>query len=257
MEIKAPSFPKAPTVERLEPDFAEVVGNYRQAPSPQRAGAYLKTVSPIIDEGVRVYGGPHASPLLRSHARRMALDALPNYDPQRSSLKTHLMHQFRRLQRIGPQIAQGVSVPEGVAIDRRDLRDSEMSLADELGRDPSDAELADRTGLSMGRIAKLRAYRPALAEGEYAARAATEEGEGGDPAVARLDDHTKALAEFLYDDVDPVNQLILEHTLGLRGAPVLPHKEIARRAGVSPGAISQRLQQLQGKLDRLGDAELI
>jgi DNA-directed RNA polymerase sigma subunit (sigma70/sigma32) len=245
------------TVDRLEPEFAPAIRTYQTAPSPERAATVLKTISPVIDEGVRLYGGSHAGPLLQSHARRLAIEAIPSYDPSQSSLKTHLMNQFRRLQRLGPQLAQSISLPEGVALDRKHLLETERTLQDELGRDPSDREISNRTGLSFKRIQSIRSFRPPVGESEYGQRYRTPDGEDADdPAVVGGSSPHHALAEFLYDDLDPVDQVILEHSIGLRGAPRLAAREIAQRVNLSPGAVTQRAARIQTQLDRLTDAQL-
>jgi DNA-directed RNA polymerase specialized sigma subunit len=120
-------------------------------------------------------------------------------------------------------------------------------LRDRLGRDPSDAELSSHIHISPKRIAYIRKARPSLAEGSFQRQG--EEGEDiFQPAVhAQAGDHH--LAEMLYHDLGPIDQVILETTLGLHNKRMLANQDIARRLGISPGAVSQRKARIQAKLD--------
>jgi hypothetical protein len=246
--------------DRLEPKFAPAFHAWAADPGPARSDAFLKAVDPVLKEGLNVYGGRGDDPLMRGHARRIALDAARKYDPARASLKTHLMAHLQGLRRYAARQDQVIQVPEAVALDRHHLTEAETELRDRLGRDPSDAELADRTGLSLRRIAHTRGYRPGVAEGRLAnVSAADEEGGAGggfEPAVAGPD-RSLLRARFLYHDLDPHDQVILEYGLGLNGAPRLPAAQIARRLRLTPGAVSQRAARIQQQLDELEDSGVL
>src|SRR6185312_17560489 len=97
----------------------------------------------------------------------------------------------------------------------------------------------------------VRKYKPSVAEGEVA-RMFGGGGEGGDespfePAVAGPD-RSRLIAEFLYPDCSPEDQLLLEHAFGLRGAERLAGRELAAKLNVSPAAVSQRAARLQARL---------
>lgn len=242
------------TPSRLEPEFEPAFRSWKGNPTPERASDFLRTIDPIVEQGLSVYGGRNANPMMRSRARRIALDAAGKYDPTRASLKTHLMTHFQGLRRYGARQAQVLSVPEAVALDQQHLMEAEAQVRDVHGRDPSDAELADHTGLSRKRIRYIREYRQPLAEGQIAAAGSSEEGDGGwEPAVAGPDP-VHARARLIYDDLNPVDQVILEYRLGLNGSPVLQPSEVARRLRLSPGAVSQRTARLQRLLDQVEDA---
>jgi hypothetical protein len=203
-----------------------------------------------METGLATYGGKNVNPMMRSRARRVVLDSIPGYDPNKASFKTHAMNQLRTLQRYGAKQQQVLSVPEGVALSQGHLREAENELRDRNGgRDPSDAELEDHIGLSRKRIRYIRDYRPGFAEGQVTTPG-DDGGELHEPAVVGPDP-THDLANFLYPDLDPVDQVILEYSLGLNGAPVLPGGELARRVRLSPGAISQRKARIDARMREL------
>lgn len=249
--------PRSAPVERLEDDYRPHFEAYAADPSPRNAGALLRTVDPLVRLGVRTYGGGN-SPLAYSRARKIALDALGGYDPRKASLKTHLMSHMRGLQRYRSQLNQPLSVPEQVMLEHQRVYNAGRELEDELGRTPSDAELSDRAGVSMKRLGYVRQYRPAVTEGQFHnLTAGKDEGmeSAFDPAVVRRDPALEA-AEFVYHDLDPVDQVILERSMGMHGSSRASQKDIAKALGMSPSAVTQRAQRIQMQLDALSDAEL-
>jgi RNA polymerase primary sigma factor len=244
-------------MERIEPHLIKPIMDYKANPHPASADAFLKAVHPIIETGLATYGGKNVNPMMRTRARRVVLDTVKDYDPSKASYKTYAMNHLRTLQRYGARQQQVLKVPEAVALEHGHLRGAEDELRDRLGRDPSDAEIADHTGISRRRIRYVRSYRPGLAEGQLAGAGGEEGDDGGfEPAVAGPDP-THHLAEFLYPDLDPADQVILEYTLGLNGSPVLPGIELSRRLNLSPGAISQRKARIDARLQQLAATGVI
>jgi len=216
--------------------------------TPAANTRFLQDMSPLIDRAVAAYA-PKSSQTARSHAKLLALQAANSYDPQRSSLNAHLMSQLRGLQRIAAKQAQPISVPERVLMEHKHVQQTAAELQDSLLRPATAVELADATGLSTKRIAYLRTYKPGLSESQVSTPLTAGDSEY-EPAV-RGNDRWMQRVHFLYDDADPTDQTILEHTYGLHGAPKLEMGEIARKVKLSGGAISQRTKRLQGKLDEL------
>jgi DNA-directed RNA polymerase specialized sigma subunit len=177
----------------------------------------------------------------------MTLEGLRSYDPVRKvRLQTHLYNHLQGLKRVNRQETQGVSVPERIVLERRYLDSNHSDLTEELGREPTDSELMDRTGLSAKRLTRLRQYQRAIPEGSMADPISGAE-YGGSVRSAQQQ-HTP-WTQLVYDDLDPHHQKVMEFSLGLHGHPVLPNHEIARRLGKSAGAISQAKLRIQRRLD--------
>jgi DNA-directed RNA polymerase specialized sigma subunit len=147
---------------------------------------------------------------------------------------------------------QVLSIPEQVLLDLGGLRESENRLKDSLGRDPSDEELADHTGLSYKRLAYLRTLKPSFAEGRLSkvdeegsslSMPAVVQGEGGQVGAFR------AWHDYVYHSLDPIDQQIMESSMGLHSKPVMSNQGIAAKLRLSPGAVSQRKAKIQEKLD--------
>lgn len=228
----------------LEDEFREPFQAWKANPTPAANAQILTTLHPVIEKGVKTHVGD-SNPLLISRARKLTLNGLRSYDPARSRLQTHLFNQYQGLKRISRQQTQPIHIPERVQSDSYNLQNYTQELRDELGREPTDNELADRTGFSPRRMSKIRQYQPGMAEGNLEAVAP-----GFSPGVQSNGKLRDMWIQIVYDDLSAIDQKILEHTLGMHGQPMLSNQDLARRLGRSPGAISQRKARIQQLLDQ-------
>lgn len=235
---------------KLEDNYAQEFGAWQQTPNPQTTGQLLRKLQPVMDRGIRAHVGPRSSPVLRSHARRITLNALRTYDPVRARLGTHITNHLKGLRRASRQQQQVMRVPERVSLDQQFLHEAEIELHDRLGREPSLMELADHTGVSRDRINHVRKFRPPVAEGSLLA-VTDIGGEATSFAPAVEQDNTPVTLEAVYGDLDATNQKIMDWSLGLHGAQQMSNQDIARRLRVSPGAVSQRKAQIQKRIDEM------
>jgi len=229
-----------------ESPYTEAYEAWKTDPTPATRGALLSAVNPVIDTAVSTYA-PKGGPNAKSRARLMALRAFESFDPNRGNLKTHLLSQLRGLQRAQGQAQQIISIPERVVLDRQHLVEEEDLLRDRLGRDPSDAEIANATGLSLKRINYIRQAQPGVNTGALV----DDTGAPYAPAsqVPGVDMPGIVWEELVYHDLSPVDQAIMDYTLGLHGTQPLPTAEIAKRLGITPSAVSQRKAKIQAFLD--------
>lgn len=247
-----PTTPRArPSNYRLEKQYQEPYDAWMSDPSPANTGALLRAVRPEITRGITAYVGRTNDPILAGRARKLALQAIKTYDPTKAQLGTHIINQLQGLKRVARQQTQVARIPERLSIENTRIERARVDLVEELGREPSAEELADATGLSVGRIAQVRSIHQPLAEGTISHRSLTDEDAGNMPAVRVLGRDTgDPWAELVYSDLEPVGQKIMEWTLGLHGEPTLSNYEIANRLNISPGAVSQRKAVIQRLLDR-------
>lgn len=234
----------------LETDYAEPYDAWKTSPGPASNAMFLKKLEPVMQGAIRTHVG-EPNPLLVSRARLMTLEGLKSYDPTRGRLQTHLYNHLQGLKRANREQTQILNVPERVQLDHYHLGEAEKELTNTLGREPSDGELADHTGFSMKRLATLRRYHPAAAEGAMAdpETGAEYSGEVHDPHA----ELNKAAVQLIYDDLDPYHQRIMELAMGLNGRRALPNDMIAMKMNRSPGAISQAKERIQRQLDEIND----
>lgn len=201
-------------------------------------GNLLDAAEPTIQSALKAYAGGNTA--LKSRARRIAADAFQTYDPKKGTqLRTHLMTQLQPLQRHAREYSQLVRVPERVSMDLYKLKQEEQKFFDSHGREAADKEMADKTGLSMKRIARVRRY----SKGEVAESGLTENEDGDQaimyPGISKVNPEAVWM-EYVHHDLAPIDQKILEWKTGYNGKEMLSNNEIARRLNLSAGAVSQR-----------------
>lgn len=233
----------------LEDEYKPAYESWKASQTPESNLTMLQAIDPIVQKGVKMYGGD--SPLAASRGRLLALDAIRKYDPTRSRLQSHLLNQMQGLRRITQQQSQVIRAPERVLLDSQRLRESQQELTDELGREPTDAELTDKLGVSMSRLAKIRKYQPGVSSGQIEELDPMSGGVAG--SLPNRRDAENLWADIVYQDLSPIDQKIMEFSLGMRGQKKLSNQEIAQKLGRSPGAITQRKVKIQQLLDQEQD----
>lgn len=215
---------------------------------PADNAAVLQAMGPHIDKAARAHVG-EVNPIIRSRARQMALTGLATFDPNKGTrVSSHLHNHLQGLKRYNAQLAQGVRIPERVVLDRRTLDGASRELGDDLGRDPTDDELSEHTGLSGRRIASIRrGAGMSVNTGRFAGIG--EDGSDLTPAVNAPEND--AWLPLLYDDLSDTDKIIFEHTVGWQGKPKLGTGQLAERLRVTPGRVSQRKLEIQRQLDQM------
>lgn len=248
----APPF-SAQTTHGLAPDFDTLYPQWKSQPSPELNTKIVGALQPVIDTAVSSYVGKSPSPTMRSRARIMALKALETYDPQKGNVKTHLLSQMQSLRRLAAKEQNIISIPEQVGLDYRKLTEAENELRDTIGRDPTDDELADFSGLSSRRIRKIRGFNQPISEGMTARQSGNSDDNTNTEIASTLPNYTKhtdAWLNFVYDDLSPTDKLVMDMTLGRNGRRPASTQDIARRLNITPGAVSQRAAKIQQMIDQ-------
>lgn len=219
---------------------------WKTDPSPQNMGLAIQAANPVINSALQSYG--QGNQALKGRAKLLAAKAIQSYDPSKGAkLRTHLMNQMQPLTRSAKQYSQPVHIPERVQADLYQVEEGGQRFFNDYGREPSDDELADLTGLSIKRIAHVRSMRN-IGMPESALIQSGEEGEEQFMPGMESVSPEQIFIEYLHHDLDPVDQKILEWRTGLYGKPKLSNNEIAKKLGLSAGAISQRAAKISKRL---------
>jgi len=249
-----PPFPEPPQTKLvLEPQFHSVYSMWQRDKTPETNDAILKAVRPIIDSAVKTYGGSAVNPTLKSKAKKIVIDSMPNYDPYNTKLKTYLFNQMQALKRLSMQQNQIINIPEQVQLDYVSLKKKEELLREELGRDPSDTELSDSLSMSPKRLAYVRGLRMPSSEGTVLQPFRnSDSGDFNEPSVASKTNRNEmgAWHSFVYDSLGNIDKVIMEHSFGLNGKAVLSSQGIASKLGITQAAISIRKSKIQKELDK-------
>lgn len=241
--------PKAQPVKAEPPTPEEIYGKWKQDPTPELGGQLLKSLEPHIAASARKYAKDD-NPVLMGRAKSLVIAALPRFDAKKgANLVTFVDRQLQPLQRWSARKNLGVRVPTRDVQIRKHLESTSNQLEDELGRSPSLQEVADRSGINYETITRLnRQAYPQIAERQVA----SDDGSYmtvGDQAIKSDDQDVWKRA--VYHDLGPVDQFIMQHTMGLYGAAKLDTDIIAKKLRITPGAVSQRRAKIDGFLQAL------
>ncbi len=217
---------------------------WSQDRTPEQGAALLQSLNPYISAAANRHTGS-ASPVTMSKARSMMIDALPRYDG-RSSLNTFVDRQLLPLRRWNAKQRVGVKIPRSLVQQQQALNRAEDELSDKLDRLPSRAELADYTGINLKTIAKVTSsHVPVAGERQFESA----DGQMGSAEDQAIEQDGQLTQQMVYYSLAPVNQFIMEHTLGLNGASPLSNQRLAKHLKISPSAVSQRKAMIQRLLD--------
>lgn len=211
--------------------------------------AIVKQLEPTINSAVSQYVGKSVSPTVQQRARLLAADAVKTYDPTRGAqLSTHVHNQLRRLQRMAPGISDPFAPPEHFRRQQMEIQNANSQLEETLGREVTDEEIAELTGIPSRRVSKVRTrMRARIPISTY------EDMEDNDDDAPDIpgSEHTQYddWVDAVYHDLGPVDRLIMMYRTGYRGADMLGNSEIASRLRISPSAVSQRARRIQERLD--------
>lgn len=245
-------------VRDVPDNFDEMHANWLKNRTPETNTEILNAIQPVIDTAIQSYVGPNANQTARTQAKMMALRALETYDPRKGNVRTHLLSQLQSLRRFAAQQQNIIDIPEQFSLDHQALQEASNELRDKLGREPTDDELADHTGLSKRRIKKIRSFNQPVSEG-MTHNETQEDGSDGSVAsnVPGKDPGLDAWLDFVYDDLSSTDKLIMDMTLGRNGRKKSSVQEIAKELGISPSAVSQRAAKIQEMIDRRHEYDTI
>lgn len=232
--------------EQLEQERKkEPYEQWKADPTPANLHACTKSLQPTIDSVVASMGAS-GNPQVLAKARVMAAKAIKSYDPsQGASLPTWVSSQLRALAREIRKSDNVLSVPEKVQLDAYAIKRAELDLTDELGREPSMQELADRSHLSIRRIRDVnKKLHPVAQEGAFQ--------DGGDTFLKGNDvDFSQDALDYVYNDSDLLDQLILEATTGYNGKPALSNAELMKKFSLTPVQLTRRKQRLSLRIKQI------
>lgn len=245
-------------VKDVPDNFDEIHANWLKNRTPESNTEILAAIQPVIDTAIQSYVGQNANQTARTQAKLMALRALETYDPSKGNVRNHLLSQLQSLRRFAAQQQNIIDVPEQVSLDYQALQEATNELRDKLGREPTDDELADHTGLSRRRIKKIRSFNQPVSEG-MTHNETQEDGSDGNVAsnVPGKDPGLDAWLDFVYDDLSNTDKLIMDMLLGRNGRKKASVQEIAKELGISPSAVSQRAAKIQEMIDRRHEYDTI
>lgn len=235
--------PRQPTVEPDVPVSHPVDAAYKRwwlDQTPDNLHAVVKELSPVVNYKM-VSMGVADNPQMRHQGKLYAADAVRKFDPlSGANLQTWTRSQLQSMHRFKRENQGPVKVPDRAALDAWTLEKATRDFLDKNGVEPDTKELADHSGFSVKRIASVRkATRPVAASAAMY--------DEGHEAV----DFLGEALDYVYDDSDRTDRMIIEMTTGYGGRRALPKNEVARLMGISSAQVTRRAQRISDAVQEM------
>jgi len=221
-------------VKDIKKRDVELWQNWQATPGTQTLAPLLRQMTPVIEKEVnRWSGGNVAAESLRTEAKLLALNAFNSFDPSKSALNTHVTNQLKGLSRVVYTHTSPARMPEHRTIKAKTFLDAEERLREQHNRDPTSEELSRELAWSPAEVGRFRTeQRTAFSTSQPIPYGFGTEEESG-------------LLDFVYYDLNPMDQTVFEHTTGYGGAPILQTKDLVKQTGLTPGQISHTKRRLR------------
>lgn len=244
LQLAEPAVSK--TVKGEELPLKDLVARWQKNPTSEDTAYLLQKMKPTINSAMTSYAPGHAKDLAVK-AANLTLNALKTYDPNKGTdPSTHVFHNLKRLNRYANRRANIIPISEQASLEYRYLQQVRNEFIDTFDREPSDLELADRTGYSLKKVNKI------LDGNKVTSETSTINPENNNSTVFSSDITDKDIFEYVYRSVGPIDQKIMEWSAGAHGKKPLSNIEIAQKLKVTPAAVSQRRSKI---LDMISQAK--
>lgn len=232
------------------PDYAgmkteDLIKAWQSNKKPEYRDELLHRMRPTMESALNSYA-PGMKDKLSVKAAKLTLTALENWKADKGAdPKTYVFHNLHRLSRFNADMSNIMKEPESVRYDRSFIQGYIDKFQDMHGREPSLAELADATGLSVKRIDSV------MTDNRVVSESATLTEDSGKDTVATSNLSDNDYLEYVYASVGPVDQKIIEWSTGFHKKPVLSTNEIASKLKISASAVSQRKARIQQQMSEI------
>lgn len=239
-EYHAPA-PKLKNLTTIEQAYAD----WLRDKTPANMSNVIEALAPTINSEITHYAGPKS--LLRSKAKVLAIQAVKNFDPMSGAkLNSWVVTNLQPLARYSVK-QRDIHISEGAARTAAKINAESIKLRDELGRDPTDEELADELGISASKIQSIRSKAVATVNSSIYDEVEDSDDASSTPGVTHTDP-TIFAQEAVYRDLSPEDKYIFDAATGSHGVPQAKAIEVATKLGITPAAVSQKAKAISSQI---------
>jgi hypothetical protein len=125
--------------------------------TPELLDPLLRRYEPLLNRKAVEWRAPNVAPTaFKAELTRHFIQAAHNFEPDRDvAFNTHVQTRIRKAQRFNSKYQNIGYIPEDQARHIGPLRSAQNELTDELGRDPTHAEIASRMGMPVKKVTTL------------------------------------------------------------------------------------------------------
>lgn len=209
----------------------ELFKKWKSNPTSDNLRPLLSSFNPIITQHVNKWQDTGINKdILRNEAQNLFLKSLQTYDPKKNvQLSTHVINNLKPMSRFAANNQNIIRIPEQNLQEYRKLLtsgDTNVDLKKTLEKE------------SKGNLASHKTFT----EHFYSMTGPN----GNNPVMEELSSDAMALS-MLYDELDKTDKIIFRHTFGYNNTPILSNKDIAKKLGISPPAVTKRKNKIEEK----------
>lgn len=226
---------KSPFNERRQKD-QDLYDHWKQTGSKQSLGLLIDQLSPVIYSEVRSASGSLPTAALAAEAKKWAFKAIQSYDPSKgTAISTHVMNYLPKVRRLNYRFQNAVRLPENMQLKFHEFNRAVMDLTDQLNRDPTEGELAEKLGWSKPHVIKFKnsLYADLI------------ESSSAKPAEFAQFNDNAILMQHLMAQLTTDEKFILENT------KVLSSTEIANKLKININRLNYLKSKLTQKIKKL------
>ena len=230
-------------------DEVALFNQWKQTGDKVHFQALYESLKPMIDTAATKasYGSNLPQSAHRIYAAQNMYDALKTYDPSKGALQTHIynaVHQkAKRLNYLYQNLGK-ITEPRAMMIG---TYNNELANAkEELGREPSAAEMADRTGKSLKDIELIQKE----IQKDLSSAGLEEE-------IITEDPRELEVLSYLYFELTNDQKVVYDYIFGKHGKPRMVKANnkidfdgIATRSGFSASKVRMLHSQIKAKFDK-------
>jgi DNA-directed RNA polymerase specialized sigma subunit len=227
----------------MEVSESDKIVEWQKTKNPELFAELVVRYQPIVNSVVNKYKTWGISPpTLRANANTQVIKALQTYKPTGGAApSTHIWNNLQKVQRLAGGSLQSGHIPESRNMKRITFQTVRENMVDQLGYEPNSSQMADELGWDVREVARMESELG----GETTASDASFDFYGNSTVFENKD---KALADYLYLELDDRDKTIFEHSFGYAGKQKLNNKEIAQRLGTNEMAITRARKRMADKI---------
>ena len=217
---------------------------WKADPNPKTLSHLFRQMEPVMFSATKINQGSISPAVIQAEAKIQALKAFKTYDPKHEvKLSTHVHNYLQKVNRLNYQYQEIFAVPEQRRIKYQTFQKAKQDLEDNLKREPNAEELADHLHWSRAEV------------GRFLSESKTElsDSQPHSSDLALHDVHSirdATMMSYIYNDLPPKSKMLLEHTAGYNGQPVLTNPQLMKKFGMTLGQLSYAKKDLREHIQK-------
>lgn len=197
----------------------------------------IELSKPVWIGKISVFGGDPRDLQHIAYAKNLVAKALMDFDPDKSKLNTYLWYRLSNLPRFVYKVQNIIGSTERDLQIRNKIEIVKEELENELGREPSEEELAERLGVSIKKLKRIQSTKSPIVSSSLSVTSdedGEERGVGVGTLIPEIEKKYKIkILDYIYNELSPEEKVFMENFFGMYGKKQLPLQEASKKAGMS------------------------